>query len=117
MDACRPKRACGRGATGCRFYGRHGGTRRPILRGNRCRQNRVGGRGRLGALVKMNSICSPQDKVLLKLLGRVRVIRPEMAVKYRGLETTPDAMRKRIERLAQKGYLATSELPSGRHIA
>jgi hypothetical protein len=65
----------------------------------------------------MNATISAQDKPVLDILHRVRAILPETAGRYGQLKGASDeALRKRMERLAEKDFLATSALPSGRQI-
>lgn len=65
----------------------------------------------------MNPTLSPQDEALLDVLARVRAMLSETAVQYGSLRApSADAMRKRMERLCEKGLLASSLLPSGRQL-
>jgi hypothetical protein len=65
----------------------------------------------------MNATISAQDKPVFNILHRVRAIRPETLARYGELKGASDeAVRKRVERLVEKDFLATSALPSGRQI-
>lgn len=63
----------------------------------------------------MNESLSAWDTALLWILARVRGLRPETALKYTKLRSAGgiEAVRKRMDRLAEKGFLAKSSLPKG----
>jgi hypothetical protein len=65
-----------------------------------------------------NESLSTWDVALLHILARVRGLRPETAFKYSKLKIPggAEAVRKRMERLCNKGFLAKSPLPRGGQI-
>lgn len=66
----------------------------------------------------MNEMLTPLDMIILLLCACTRGMWPEMAVRYGCLKaaSNPEAIRKRMERLCDKGFLAHSKLPSGLRI-
>jgi DNA-binding PadR family transcriptional regulator len=65
-----------------------------------------------------NESLSQWDLALLEVLARVRGIRPETVLKYSKLKIPggSEAIRKRLDRLCDKGLLAKSSLPRGGQI-
>lgn len=63
----------------------------------------------------MNETLTPIDRKLLELCARTRCLWPEILVAYSWLKLSGsvDAIRKRLERLCDKGFLAQSKLPNG----
>lgn len=62
----------------------------------------------------MNTSLSEQDQLVLDVLSRVRAMTSKTAARYKKFGgASEEALRKRMERLAQRGLLATSDLPSG----
>lgn len=58
-----------------------------------------------------------EQQVILKILGRVRAASIEALFKYPGLEAvTPDTLRKRCDRLVEKGLLGKSAIPGSTQI-
>lgn len=62
----------------------------------------------------MTTSLSDQDLEAFDVLSRVRAMTSKTAARYKEFGgASEEAVRKRLERLAQRGLLATSELPSG----
>ncbi len=63
----------------------------------------------------MKEPLSPADIIILETVGRTRGLTVETALAYRLLKAmgNAEALRKRMERLCEKGFLAHSKLPNG----
>jgi hypothetical protein len=66
----------------------------------------------------VKELLSTLDSLILAILAVVRGVCAETLSRYRDLRDAggAEAIRKRLERLAQRGYVANSSLPSGRRI-